>query len=359
MLKRLDRYIIRQFLGTFLFILLAIMAIAVVFDISEKTQDFANTKATLGEIVVDYYVNFVLFYANLFSGLFIFLAVLIFTSRLAHRSEVIAILSSGVSFGRFSRPYFLVATLLTVLSLWVGHFLLPDANKVRLAFEEAYVRVPFRVQDRHLHREIAPGAIAYCESYAVDQRTAFRFSLEQWDGTELRKKLLSDRAVFDTTTGHWTVFDYTLRTFEPEGERIHKGARLDTAIALVPGDLGRRNEVTSAMRTPELDRFIEEETARGSNTKVFALIERHQRTSYPFASYVFTLIGLSIASRKVRGGTGVHIALGVLLILLYIFAMKITTVAATNAGLAPLIAVWIPNIIFGLVGLAIYRTAPK
>ncbi len=359
MLKTLDRYIIRQFLGTFFYILGIIMAVAVVFDISEKTEDFAKMKATFSETVTDYYLNFVIYYANLFSGLIIFLAVLIFTSRLAHRSEVIAILSSGVGFRRFMWPYFLAATFLTGIALLVNHKVLPEANRTRLAFEEANIRNPFQVHDKHLHREIAPGVIAYCQSYDVSLRTAYQFSLEQWDGQRLRSKLISDRAVYDTLAGTWTVHNYTVRDLSDKGERLSHGGSLDTLIALRPEDLGRRNELTTSMTTPELDRFIREETSRGSSTVAFARIERHQRTSYPFASYVFTLIGLSISSRKVRGGTGAHLALGVLLILLYIFAMKITTVAATNAGLDPLIAVWLPNIIFGLVGLWIYQRAPK
>ena len=359
LLKTIDRYIIRQFLGTFFFILALVMSVAVVFDISEKTEDFAKMSASLPEIITDYYFNFVVYYANLFSGLFIFLAVLIFTSRLAHRSEVIALLSSGVSFRRFMWPYFLAATFLTGMALWINHSVLPRANRTRLAFEEMHIFMPFQVRGQHFHREIAPGVIAYCQGYDVNSHTATRFSLEQWNDRKLESKLLSDRAVYDTTNGKWLVIDYTIRHFTDHGERIVKGAQMDTLIPFVPSDMGRRNEVVSTMTTPELDRFIASELQRGSDKVAFAEIERHQRSSYPFASYVFTLIGLSISSRKVRGGTGAHLALGVLLILLYIFAMKLTTVAATNAGLSPLVAVWIPNVLFGLVGLWIYRNAPK
>ena len=181
MLKTLDRYIIRQFLGTFFFILVLIMAIAVVFDISEKTEDFAKMSASLGEIVVRYYFNFVIYYANFFSGLLIFLAVILFTGRLAHRTEVIAALSSGVSFPRLLRPYFLAATLLAGIALVTNHFILPYANKERLAFEEEHIRVAFQVRDKNIHREIAPGCIAYFESFNAQKKTGYRFSLEQWD----------------------------------------------------------------------------------------------------------------------------------------------------------------------------------
>lgn len=359
MLKTLDRYIIRQFLGTFFFILVTIMLIAVVFDISEKTEDFAKMKASTSEIVLEYYLNFIIYYSNLFSGLLIFLAVLLFTSRLAHRTEVIAMLSGGVSFPRIMWPYFLAATFLTGLSLIINHNVLPAANKVRLAFEEEHIRATFRVDAKHIHREIAPGSIAYFESFNAQEKMGFRFSLEQWDGDSLTKKLTSDRAQYDSVAGHWRVSDYLLRTIDGQKEHIVKGHMLDTIINLKPSDLGQRWESSMAMSWTELNAYIKAKQAQGDGSLMPFLIEKHQRTSYPFATYIFTLIGVSIASRKVRGGTGLHLALGVLLILLYIFAMKLTTVAATNAGLDPFIAVWIPNVLFTLVGIWIYRKAPK
>jgi lipopolysaccharide export system permease protein len=358
-LKTLDRYIIRQFLGTFFFILVTIMLIAVVFDISEKTEDFTKMKATTQEIVVDYYVNFVIYYSNLFSGLLIFLAVLLFTSKLAHRTEVIAMLSSGVSFPRIMWPYFLAATILTGLSLVTNHMVLPGANKTRLDFEEVHVRSTFRVDDKHMHREISPGVIAYFESFNAKDRIGYRFGLEQWEDGLLTRKLSADRARYDSTSGAWVLGDYMLRIMGDSADRIIKGHETDTIIPLKPADLGQRWEFAMAMGWEEINEYIAKKLAQGDDSVMPYLIEKHQRTSYPFASYVFTLIGVSIASRKVRGGTGLHLALGVLLVLLYIFAMKLTTVAATNAGMDPLLAVWLPNGIFLLVGIWIYRSAPK
>lgn len=364
MLKILDRYIIRQFLGTFLLILVLIMAIAVVFDVSEKTEDFAKMTAGLQEIVLDYYVNFVLYYSNLFSGLLIFIAVLLFTSRLAGRTEVVAMLSSGVSYPRFVRPYLIAATVLTVLALYMNHQVLPRANRTRLAFEKAHIWSTFRIADHHLLREIAPGTIAYFESYDAPMRTGFRFSLERWEDGALRSKLICDRAVYDTTTGRWQLFDWRIRevadpTAAHPVERTRRGPVMDTLIPFKPSDLGQRLAIAGAMTDPELDDFIAAERARGSSTVAHYEVERHQRTSYPFATYVFTLIGVGIASRKVRGGTGVHLALGVALVLLYVFAMKLATVAATNTSFNPLVAVWIPNAIFGVVAAWIYWKAPK
>ncbi len=359
MLRTLDRYIIRQFLGTFLFILVVIMLIAVVFDISEKTQDFAKMNAGWREIVVDYYVNFVIYYSNLFSGLLIFLAVLLFTSRLAHRTEIIAMLSSGVSFPRVMWPYFVAATILTGVSLVTNHQVLPAANKVRLAFEEEHIRVSYYVKDKHLLREISPGTIAYFESFNAKEQQGYRFSLEEWRDGELTRKLTADRARYDSITGAWAVSDYLMRTLHPDGDVLVRGHELDTIIPLKPSDMGQRWEFAMAMGWAEINDYIAKKQAQGDGSVMPYRIEKHQRTSYPFATYVFTLIGVSLASRKVRGGTGLHLAFGVLLALIYIFAMKLTTVAATNAGLDPLIAVWLPNIIFALVGVVLYRRAPK
>ena len=381
MFKTLDRYIIRQFLGTFFFILVLIMSIAVVFDISEKTEDFAKTSATAYEIVVEYYVNFIIYYSNLFSGLLIFIAVLLFTSQLAGRSEIIAMLSSGVSFPRFARPYFIAATILTALSLYVNVFLLPHANSTRLAFEKAHIWSAYKLEDHNVLREIAPGEIVYFESVDVPRLTGYRFSLEKWDGDQLRSKLISDRAIFDTITGRWTIHDYMIRELPqepaPQGlkkdkdgqtivasemmlpERIRRGSVLDTLIPLKLADLGQRLDNVAALDRHEIAEYIKAEKARGGSKVPYYEVEQKQRTAYPFATYVFTLIGVGIASRKVRGGTGVHMVLGVLLTLLYIFTMKMTTVAATNSAFNPTLAVWIPNIIFGIVGVWIYWKAPK
>ena len=373
-LKTLDRYIIKQFLGTFFFLLVLIMAIAVVFDISEKTEDFAESNATFREIALDYYVNFVLYYSNFFSGLFIFLAVLLFTSRMASRSEVIAMLSSGVSFPRFVRPYFIAATFLTLVSLYVNVFLLPTANRTRLAFEKAHIWNPYDLDDKHVLREVAPGTIVYIYDMNMQARTANRMSIVQWENGAIRSKLEAERAVYDSVSGKWQLFEYKLRTIPADAENadgdtsraraagiehISRGERIDTLIPLKPSDLGQRLAIAGAMDRHELAAFIKAEKMRGGSTVAYYEVEQQQRTAAPFATFVFTLIGVGVASRKVRGGTGVHLVYGVMLILVFIFLGKLSTVAATNAGLNPFIAVWTPNLVFALIGAWIYWKAPK
>ena len=358
-MRILDRYIIKSFLLTFFFILGMIMVLAVIIDLVEKMDDFVSITAPFANIVFDYYINFILFYSNMFAGLITFIAVIFFTSRLAQRTEIVAILSGAVSFRRLCFPYFLAATFLTLLSLWINHFVLPDANKTRLEFEEVYLRNAFRIKGKNHHRQIEPGTIAYFEDFYHDKNMGYRFSLEKWSGDSLDFKLLSYRAFYDTLDGSWRIENYVIREFHEGRSTVRTGEWLDTTIALEPGDLGQRVTFASSMNYNELNDFIEEKRQQGSDQVKHFLIEKHQRTATPFATYIFTLIGVSIASRKTRGGTGVHIFVGLLLTFIFIFAMRVTAVGATNAGLSPLLAVWIPNIIFLLVGLWIYRRAPK
>lgn len=358
-MRILDRYIIRSFLLTFFFILGIIMVLAIVIDLVEKMDDWVMITAPFADIVFDYYLNFVLFYSNMFAGLITFISVIFFTSRLAQRTEIIAILSGSVSFKRLLLPYFIAATILTVMSLLINHLVLPEANATRLEFEEMYIRNAFRIDGKNHHRQIEPGTIAYFESYFHDRNMGYRFSLEQWSGDSLQYKLLADKAHYDSLEGKWRLEGYFIREFTAQGSDVRSGSAMDTIIDLTPGDLGQRNSFASSMGFRELNETIAEKQKQGSDQVKHFLIEKHQRTATPFATYIFTLIGVSLASRKTRGGTGMHIFLGLLLSFLFIFALRITAVGATNAGLDPLIAVWLPNVVFLLIGMWIYRRTPK
>lgn len=359
MFTKIDRYLVKKFLGTFFFILALLMLIAAIFDVSEKIDDFIENEAPLRAILFDYYVNFFIHYGNLFSPLLIFISVIWFTGKIAYQTEIIAILSSGVSFKRFLWPYFLSATFLVVASLYLNHFQLPRANKERLQFEEDYIRNRFQITDKNIHREIEPGTIIYFESFNYQQQFGYQFSLEKWTEGKLTYKLLADKATMDSTN-HWTINNYFIRTYDNNNnEHLRAGRRMDTIIPFTPADLGARVTVASALTTPELNEFIEREKLKGSDQVPFYELEKHQRTSMPFATYILTLIGVSIASRKVRGGIGLHIALGFTIAIIYIFFMKISSVAATNSGLNPFIAVWIPNFLFLFLTAYIYRKAPK
>lgn len=359
-MKKLDLYILKKFLGTFFFMLAVIMSIAIVFDISEKLEKFVKAGAPLDKIVFNYYLNFVFYYGNLFSSLLIFLSVLLFTSQMAQRTEIVAILASGVSFRRFLVPYMLGATILCGVSLYFTHYQLPIANKTRLAFEERYLNKQFRISDKNLHRQFSKNSIAYFQSFSTVNNIGYNFSIENWsDDGKLEYKLMADRALYDSATGKWTIENYYTRFLTDSGETIDHGRRLDTLINLEPSDFGKRLSVASTMGYQELTDFIKAERLRGSDKTVHYQIEKHQRSSYPFAAYILTIIGVAIASRKSRGGIGSHLAVGVLIAVSYIFAMKVTTVAATNAGLDPLLAVWVPNILYAVVAVVLYFKAQK
>lgn len=360
-MKKLDLYIIKKFLGTFLYMIIAFIVIAIVFDVSEKIDDLITNQAPLKEILLDYYLNFTFFLGNLLSSILVFLTVILVTSGMAQKSEIVAILSSGVSYKRLLFPYFIAASVLVAFSLLVSHSILPRANRVRLSFEEKYIYSSFRITEENLHREIEPGKIAYFQSITAYKNVGYKFSIEEWDPEgRLRSKLIASKATYDPEEDSWEIINAQIRTINEDGtENIRRINRMDTTLNLKISDFGQRLEVAAALSDSELNDYIDEEKSKGSDQVVFLLIEKHSRTSNAFAIFVLTLIGVSISSRKSRGGTGLHMAAGVLIGFIYIFAMKMSAVSATNAGVPPIIAVWIPNFIFLVIGIYLYFKAPK
>lgn len=359
-LKKLDLYIIKKFLSTFFFILGVMMVIAIVFDVSEKLDDFLEHEVTLKQIIFDYYVNFVFFYGNLFSPLLIFLSVIIFTSSMAFKSEIISILGAGISFNRLLLPYFFTATFLAFLSLYFNHFVVPHASKDRLAFELAYVGYHSMNPHKNLHKQIKPGVFIYVENYNVDRDIGYKFSYEIIGDDGLEYKLLSDYIQWDTLNQDWELRNYFIREIQPDGkELLTSGKILDTSFVFKPDEFEHKDYNIAMMDTPELIDFIEDEKLRGSELINLYEVEKNQRTAMPIATYILVLIGVSMASRKVRGGIGLHLAISVAISFIYIFAMQVTKVYAVKAGLNPLLAVWIPNFFFGFLALFFYYRAPK
>jgi lipopolysaccharide export system permease protein len=355
----LDRYILRKFLGTFVSSILMIILIVIVFDISEKIEDFITHDVALSEIIFDYYLNFIPYFANLFSPLFTFIAVIFFTSRLSSRTEVVAILSAGVSFRRFLRPYLIGATIIAVMSLLLNNYLIPVANKTRLAFESKYVGGRFIFMDRNVHLQIAPGSFAYLETYDNYGNIGTRFTLEQVENRELKYKLTARDIRWDSISRKWTINDYIIRTIDKNGERLVKGQKLDTTLNLSPRDFSRVQNVMESMTVSELNSHIENERLKGSdNLKLFE-IEKHKRIAFPFATFVLTIIGVAVSSRKERGGIGKHLGIGIGISFCFIFFMQWFTSYASSGVMPAAIAVWIPNMIFTLVCIYLLRKAPK
>lgn len=358
-MKKLDLYIIKKFLGTFFYAISLLILIVIVFDISEKIDEFLEGYASLREIIFDYYMNFIPYFVNLFSYLFTFIAVIFFTSKMASNSEIVAILSSGVSFWRFLRPYLISAIILGLLSFYLANFLIPRTNKRMMAFEKAYLKSPYRNVDRDIHMQIKPGTFVYMERYDNFSNTGFKFALEEFQNRELVYKLNSNRILWDSVQGSWSIRKYVIRQLKDDREIITKGEQLDTLINMYPHEFSFILEDMKTMNLPELNDFIEKERLKGSTLIKEYEVEKQKRIAFPFATIILTLIGVSISSRKVRGGIGMHLGLGLALTFTFIMFQQVTTVFATRGSLAPWLAVWIPNFIYGILGLYLLRIAPK
>jgi len=357
--KKLDIYIIKKFLGTFFYAIALIIIIVIIFDISEKIDDFIEKEAPLNEIIFNYYLNFIPYFVNLFSPLFTFIAVIYFTSKMASDSEIVAILSSGISFRRMMRPYIISAVFIALLSFLLSNFIIPHATKKRLEFEMMYIKNARRSKEMNIHMQISPGTFIYAEHYNSEANMAYHFSMEKINDKGLYYKLTSDFARWDSLKAKWSIENYFVRTIDGMKERIRSGKQFDTVINLKPSDFLENIHNIQIMNFSELNEFINEEKLKGSDNITFYQVEKHKRIAFPFATIVLTLIGVSLSSRKIRGGIGLYLGVGITLSFAFILFMQISTTFATNGNLPAVIAVWIPNIIFGALGLYLLKIAPK
>lgn len=359
-IKLLDRYIIRKFIGTFFVALLLIIIIVIIFDISEKIDDFVDKEATLKAIVVDYYFNFIPYFINMFSPLFVFITVIFFTSKLAGNSEIIAMLSGGVSFGRLMYPYFLSALLIAVMSLSLNLFVIPNANEKRLAFEEKYIKGQrFYNTNRNIHYQIAPGEFVYVESFSTWYNTAYKFTLETTKDNHLVSKLSAESAVWDSTTGGWRLKNYTLRDYTTAQQKIVFGKQMDTVISLTIDDFYRRENTVETLNYRRLEDLIEMQRMRGDSMVKYSLIEKNTRFAVPFSAFILTMIGVSLSSKKRRGGIGLNLGVGIALSFSYILFLRFSQMFVITDTLPPWFALWLPNILYAVIAAVLYRMAPK
>lgn len=355
----LDKYIIKKFLGTFFYALSLIIVIVVVFDIAEKIDDFIESEATLKQIIFDYYLNFIPYFANLFSPLFIFISVVFFTSRMASNTEIVAILSSGVSFYRLLIPYFVVAFLLAIFTFYLNSFIIPPANKKRLEFENTFIRNPYYYNDRDVHMQVASGEFIYTESYNNTYNTGYKFSLERFNEGELYYKLTSKQIRWLQQDSIWMLENCIVRNINGMNESLEEHDTITVSLNLHPSDFERRMTDIASMNNEELNNFIDDEIKRGADNIEFYLVEKYKRYAFPFSTFILTLIGIALSSRKVKGGTGMHIGIGITSCFSYILFMQISTTFAINGGLSPFLSVWIPNILFTIYALYLLKLAPK
>jgi lipopolysaccharide export system permease protein len=355
----LDRYIIRKFLGTFFFAIALIMMIVIVFDMAENVDDFLEKKAPVRAIIFDYYVNFIPYFVNLFSPLFTFISVIFFTARLAANTEIVAILSSGVSFRRLMLPYLISSLILVSLSFYLANFLIPFTNITKLAFESEYLKTTKKRHGYNIHMQMQPGEYIYMESYNHEFDKGYLFTLEKIEADGMEIKITAENIVWNPDSSHWEMTNVWYRRIDGFNEQLQNFERIDTVLALKPSDLKTNRKLVETMNYRQLRSFIAEERLKGVEGIEYYEVEKHKRIAFPFATIVLTFIGLALSSRKVRGGIGFHLAIGILISFAYILFMQISTTFATNGDLSPLVAVWLPNLLFAALALALLKIAPK
>jgi lipopolysaccharide export system permease protein len=359
-LKMLDYYVIRKFLSSFFLSIVLILSIAVIFDLSEKIDDFIESGASLKIILLKYYLNFIPYFAVLFSSLFAFIAVIYFTSRMAYNTEIIAILSSGMSFRRLLLPYLISATFIAALSFYLSDQVIPGANKVKLDFEEQYVRKrPERFKTKDFHRQIEPGIYVYLQNYSNVSKVGYNFTIEKFEDGQLVSKMSADQIRWDTTLNKWEARRYYIRTIDGLHETLEEGRFIDTTLAIHPEDFQMRLNIVETMSLKELDEFINKQQMQGETNIIAYQIERHNRIAFPFSTFILTLIGVAVSSRKLRGGIGLQIALGVVISFVYILFQQFSKQFAIGGLLPVMLAVWLPNIFFLIVAIFLMRMAPR
>lgn len=358
MLLKLDKYILRNFLLTFLFLLIIFSAIAIVFDYTEKMKDFVTRKPSTLQ-VIGYFANFLPYILALLFPIFIFVAVILFTSRLSNRSEIIAILNTGMSFRRFLRPYFIGAGIICIVLLIANHYLIPRANKNRLEFEKKYVWEKSYSKDDYIHMRLSPNNYIFLQTYNPESKTGYRFSYEKMDGVSLLEKWDAEQCEYDSIKKVWKLSKVVIHYNDGLKERLKVLPQTTQSFAFSPEDLIQRREAKQMMTSPQLNSYISREEAKGSEGLSEYYIEKYRRTSSPFSAFILSIIGACLASRKVRGGSGVHVAVGLMISAVYIFMMQFTTTFAIKGNLHPMLAVWIPNILFSIVAYRIYLKYSK
>ena len=361
-LKRLDRYIIAKFIGTYIYSIALIISISIVFDVNENLSKFATYNAPVKAIIFDYYANFVPYFSCLFSPLFVFIAVIFFTSKLAGNSEIIAMLAAGVSFKRLLRPYLISAALIAVVNYGLSAYVIPKGTIVKLDFESKYKNNKKTLSAANVQLMVGPGVIAYMQQYDDRTKTGYGFSLDKFENKKLISHMTASSIRYDSISesrNHWKAMNYKIRTLKGLREEIKSGAQLDTTILMEPMDLVFSRGQQETLTSPELRAYISKQIERGSGNVVQYEVEYYKRIATSFASFILTIIGVSLSSRKRKGGMGLYLGIGLALSFTYILLQTVSATFATQADAPPMLAVWIPNILFFFIAYFCYRQAPN
>lgn len=361
-LKRLDWYIVRKFIGTYVYSIVLIISLSIVFDVNENLAKFTQFHAPLHAIVFDYYANFIPYFSNLFSPLFVFIAVIFFTSKLAGNSEIIAMLASGVSFKRLLRPYMFSCVLIAMLSYYLSAYVIPHGTVIRQNFESMYKNKKKNTSAENVQLQVGKGIIAYIQHYDNTRKRGYGFSLDKFEGKKLVSHMTAMEIQYDTISDakyHWNVRNWKIRQLKGLKEHITSGVKLDTLIQMEPTDLVYSKGQQETFTSPELKDYISKQINRGSSNVVQYQVEYHKRIASSFASFILTIIGFSLSSRKRKGGMGLYLGIGLALSFTYIMLQTVSSTFAINAGFPPMLAAWVPNLIFALVAYFCYRQAPN
>lgn len=361
-IKRLDWYIIKKFIGTYFFSIALIISIAIVFDVNENLAKFSQYHAPLRAIVFDYYANFVPYFANLFSPLFVFIAVIFFTSKLAGNSEIISMLAAGVSFKRLMRPYMISCIVISSLSFYLSSYVIPHGTVIRQNFESIYKNKKKNTSAENVQLQVGKGIIAYIQHYDNNMKKGYGFSLDKFENKRLISHLTASEVQYDTISDskyHWTLSNWKIRNMRGLREKITSGIKTDSVIMMEPTDLVYSKGQQETFTSPELKDYISKQIGRGSGNVVQYQVEYHKRIASSFASFILTTIGLSLSSRKRKGGMGLYLGIGMALSFGYIMLQTVSATFAINADTPPMLAAWIPNIIFAVVAYFCYRNAPN
>jgi lipopolysaccharide export system permease protein len=356
--KKLDYYIIKKFLGTFFFSIVLILSIAIVFDLTEKMDDFFENQVPLQEVLLDYYLPFIPYYMNMFSSLFIFISVIYFTSKMAGNSEIIAMQATGMSYHRLMVPYAVSATILFALGMVLGGWVIPKSSERMLHFTDKYIEHFTTENARNIQLEVEPGTILHIESFQRRAGIGYRCSIEQFDDKTLVMRMTADRIYYDSLE-NWHLDNYTRRTFTGMKETLERGRRRNVTLPIVPDELFITAQQAQQMTTPELRHYMDRQRQRGSgNVKAFE-VEYHKRWASPLGAFIMTLLGVTMSSRKVRGGMGKNLGIGIVLTAAYILFSTVSTTFSVNNVMSPFMAAWLPNFVFLAISIPLYKRASR
>lgn len=360
--KRIDRYIIGKFLTTYVFLIGVIIFMAIIFDYNEKIDKFTQSHVSASRIIFDYYLNFIPYFSNLFSPLFVFVSVILFTTKLAGNSEIIAMKAAGLSFKRLLRPYMISATIIAIVSFVLGAYIIPQGNVQRVNFENAYIKKKSLTTAEGIQMQVDTGVVAYITHFDNVTKSGYGFSLDKFKDKKLVSHLTAQTIQYDTLSERrysWTLRMVRIRDIAGMKEHLTTAERLDTMVMMEPSDFFYTKNQQETMTLGELEEFIAKQKMRGApNISTFE-VEYHKRFATPFAAFILTLIGVSLSCEKRKGGMGASIGVGIALSFAYILFQTISATFAINAGWPVMISVWIPNIIFAIIAFVLFRRTPQ